>query len=221
MSILFYNESKLFLGGPMQTPLHPIVVHFPMALAVLVPILILVFALMIKAKKMESSCWAIILGLQLLLTGTGYLALETGENEEERVEKVVARKLIQEHELASEIFVGSTVIALVLGVVALFIREELQFRLHLAVFLAGLISIYLGYRAGNLGGELVYVHGAAEAYGLTENGPAPEGILPTPGMNTSESPFPVDENESLKADEFDYGNSDELVEDDEEMKQED
>jgi hypothetical protein len=44
------------------------------------------------------------------------------------------------------------------------------------------------------------------------------GLLPTPGLNTSES----DENESLKSDDNDYGNSDEAedVEDDE-SKQED
>jgi uncharacterized membrane protein len=194
-------------------PLHPFIVHLPLVISLLLPFLILAFALLIKGNKMDPKAWLIIVGLQLATTATGYIALETGETEEDAVEKIVDEHYIHEHEEAAEIFVGFSVVTLVLGVGAFFIRREFQFRLQLLVAVTSILLVWLGYRAGQLGGELVYRHGAARAY--TEMAPA--GLLPTPDMNTSESEIPV--NESLKADESDYGNSTEDV--DEELKQED
>jgi len=189
----------------MELPTHPMIVHLPLALTFVLPALVLGFALMIRSKKMMPQAWLLVIGLQVLVTASGYVALETGENEEDAVEKVLDKSFINKHEEAAEVFVGGTVIALVLGIVAFFIRQELQFPVQLGIVVIGLITCYLGYRAGSLGGELVYVHGAAAAYVETK---APQGILPTPGMNTSESPFPVDENESFKKDDNDYGNGD-------------
>ena len=194
-------------------PLHPFVVHVPLVLSLLLPFLIIIFAFLIKADKMAPKAWLIIVGLLLATTVTGYIALETGETEEDVVEKIVDEHYIHEHEEAAEIFVGFSVVTLVLGIGAFFIRKEFQFRLQLLVAVTSVLLVWLGYRAGRLGGELVYRHGAARAY--TEIAPAE--LLPTPDMNTSESEIPV--NESLKADESDYGNSTEDV--DEELKQED
>lgn len=203
----------------MQVPFHPMIAHFPMALTFVLPFLVLIFAYMIKINKMTPRGWLIIVGLQLAVTITGYVSLESGETEEQNVQKVVSKELIHVHEEAAEIFVGSTVIALVISIGAFFLRKELQFPVKLTVALIGFISCYLAYKTGALGGELVYKHGAASAYASGNSGEA-EGLLPTPGMNTSESPMPVDENESLKADDNDYGNGDES-ESDEEIKQED
>lgn len=199
-----------------MVPFHPLIVHFPMAMTFILPILVIVFALMIKTNKMSQKSWLIIVGLQLAVVVTGYISLETGEMEEDRVAKVVSKHLIHEHEEAAEIFVGSTVIALVLSIAAFFIRKEMSFPLKMAIGVVGLVSCFLAYRTGKLGGELVYKHGAAAAYMEQVQ----EGLLPTPGKNTSESEMPL--NESLKPDENDYGNSDEIIEaTDEEMKQED
>lgn len=192
-------------------------VHLPMALTFVLPVLILVFAFMIKLNKMTPKSWLIIIGLQLAVVISGYVSLETGETEEEHVSRVLNKELIHEHEEAAEIFVGSTVIALVLSIGAFFIRKELGFPVKLGVAAIGLVSCYLAYRTGVLGGELVYKHGAAQAY---VQGGEHQGLLPTPGMNTSESPMPTNENESLKADENDYGNADEAVSEDD-MRQED
>lgn len=205
----------------MQVPLHPMIVHFPMALTFLLPVLIIVFAYMIKVNKMTPKAWLIIVGIQLAIVASGYVALETGETEEHTVEKVVSKDLIHDHEEAAEIFVGSTVLALVLSIGVFFIRKEFQFPIKLGIALIGLVSCYLAYKTGTLGGELVYKHGAASAYGNHDDN-VPQGILPTPGMNTSESQMPADENESLKADENDYGNADEVIDSpDEDSKQED
>ncbi|HXH31092.1 MAG TPA: DUF2231 domain-containing protein [Bacteriovoracaceae bacterium] len=206
----------------MPEPLHPYIVHLPVALSYLIPILIIVFAQMIKKNKMAPAAWLVIIGIQLVITVTGYVALETGETEELAVDKLVSKKLIHEHEEASEIFVGSTVLALVVSIAAFFIRKEFQFYIKLAVGVISLGSVFLAYSTGKLGVELVYKHGAAAAYAEAQSEPV-QGLLPTPGLNTSESPMPVDESDSLKADENDYGSStDEFAEpEDEGSKQED
>jgi uncharacterized membrane protein len=207
----------------MQVPFHPIIVHFPLALTFILPFLILIFALMIKKNKMSHQAWLIVVGLQVLTTVSGYVSLETGEDAEEVVERVVEKKFIHEHEERAEIFVGSTVVALIISVVAFFLRKELQFLVKLFVCLISLVSCFLAYRTGESGGELVYVHGGASAYLQQSDLSGPgEGLLPTPGKNTSESAMPVEENESLKADDNDYSSSDddEIIEDDD-SKQED
>lgn len=200
----------------MQVPFHPVIVHFPLALAFILPILMLVFIFMIKKNKMSHQAWLIIIGLQIATTLTGYVAMNAGENEEDAVEKVMNKKFIHAHEEAAEVFVGSTVIVLVLSLAAFFLRKEVQFPVYLGVCFLSLVSSFLAYKAGESGGELVYKHGAAGAY----SGNVPMGLLPTPGMNTSESDG---ENESLKADDNDYGASDEVEDDieDDELKQED
>lgn len=204
----------------MQVPLHPMIVHFPVAMTFILPFLVIVFAYMIKINKMTPKGWLIIVGLQLAVVITGYISLETGETEEHTVEKVVSKDLIHDHEEAAEIFVGSTVLALVLSIGVFFIRKEFQLPIKLGIALIGLVSCYLAYKTGALGGELVYKHGAASAYQTDDL--SPQGILPTPGMNTSESQSPTDENESLKTDENDYGNADEVIDSpDEDSKQED
>lgn len=199
-------------------PLHPSIVHLPIVLTFIMPILVVVFAWMIKNNKMSPKGWFLIMGLQLAVVITGYVSLETGETEEETVSKVVSKDYIHEHEEAAEIFVGSTVLALVLSIAAFFIRKEIQYPIKLSIAVIGLISCYLAYRTGELGGELVYKHGAASAYGHVEES---NGLLPTPGLKTSESPS--DENESLKADDNDYGNDGEHADspDDDTTRQED
>jgi uncharacterized membrane protein len=203
----------------MQTPLHPSIVHLPLALTFIMPALVLIFALMIRKNKMAPHAWLIIIGLQLVTTVSGYVALETGEDEEHQVEKVVDKKIIHEHEERAEVFVGATVIALVLSVATFFLLNNIQFYLHLTIAAISLVSCFLAYRTGASGGELVYRHGAASAYVQIQDSES-QGILPTTGMDTSETPLPTEENESLKADDNDYGNADE-GEDTEEDKQED
>jgi len=211
----------------MNIPLHPSVVHFPIVLGFILPILALVFAFMIKKGKMQMSSWLIIVALSVLTVGMGYLSLETGENEEDRVEKVVDKVHIQKHEQYAEIFVGVAVVGMVISVLAFFLNVNLQFPIQLLTVLVLSVAAFFAYKAGSLGGELVYGHGAARAYS-GENSESQnkestqQGILPTPGMNTSESPMPVnEENESLKVDDNDYGNEGDDVDESDVEKAED
>lgn len=200
----------------MNVPFHPLIAHFPLVLATILPVLVLIFAYMIKVDKMTPRGWILIIGLQLVTTITGYVALETGENEEATVLKVVEKSYVQAHESQAEIFVGTTVVALALAIGAFFVKKELQFTVQVVVAVVGILACYFAYKTGKLGGELVYGHGAGSAYSspkLIEAHPT-EVVQPN-----SEGPKV---NESLKTDENDYGNGDEIEESDsEEAKQED
>jgi hypothetical protein len=144
---------------------HPKVVHLPMALAVLMP---LVSAGLLAAwwtRALPRRAWMVAIALQLALVGSGVAALRSGEQEEERVERVVAERLIEDHEEAAEAFVRAAGAILVLQVLAGVLAREALARGVAAAAVAGtLLVLFLGYRTGEAGGRLVYEHGAASAY---------------------------------------------------------
>jgi uncharacterized membrane protein len=186
-----------------MVPIHPSVVHFPIVLTMILPVLVLAFAFMIRTNKMSPHGWLIIIGLQLTTVMTGYIALETGETDEKIAEKVVSKKLIHAHEESAKIFVGIAVLALVTSIAVFFIRKDLQFKVYLVIMLINLIAGVQVWRVGLSGGELVYLHGAGSAHEIQE---APEGQAATPGKPSTESSMSLDENESLKVDDHEYNN---------------
>ena len=144
-------------------PLHPAVVHLPIALAILIP---LVAAFALAAARfgfVPARGWAFVVLLQLLLVGSGWLALETGEDQEERVEKVVAERHIEDHaERAERLLIGAGLALLVIGAgLAPGRIGDLARPLGLVLSLgvAGLAA-----DVGHSGGTLVYQYGAADAY---------------------------------------------------------
>jgi len=144
-------------------PLHPAVVHFPMALALLMPVLALLAILAIQRDWRPARAWAAIILLQALLVGFAWLSMETGEDQEERVEKVVEHAVIHEHEEAAEAFLIAAAIALVAMGAGLL--PERNGRLgRIAGTVLAVVVFALGANTGHLGGALVYEHGAASAY---------------------------------------------------------
>ena len=90
-------------------PLHPAVIHLPIALAVLMPGLAALSIYLIYKGFLPSRSWGAIVLLQALLVASAWAALETGEREEERVERIVAERHIETHEEAAErFFITST-----------------------------------------------------------------------------------------------------------------
>lgn len=157
-------------------PLHPKLVHLPIALAVLMPMLSLGLLLAWWRGALPRRTWILVIAFQGLLVASGFAALRTGEQDEERVERVVPEAAIEAHEEAAELFVigGGVVFALALG--AGVVRRERIALAGAALATAGTVVVLgLGYRTGQAGGELVYRHGAAAAFTDRGAGSAGQG----------------------------------------------
>ncbi len=144
-------------------PLHPAVVHFPIVLAVLAPLLAVALFWAIRTGRAARRAWVGVVALQLVLVGVAWLAMETGEREEERVEEVVAERHIEAHEESAERFLLLAALVIPLAAAGLLAGPfgTVGRALTVALSLAALVA---AGAAGHSGGELVYRHGAASAY---------------------------------------------------------
>lgn len=154
-------------------PLHPLVVHFPVVFAVLLPISIVIALLVIRKGATARRVWSVPVALAAALAVSAWVATQTGEAQEDRVEQVVAESALHGHEEAAERFlVLSGVLALV--AVAGLARGTVG-RAARLVTAAGAVGVLAaGAQVGHSGGLLVYRHGAASAYANQGN---PSGDL--------------------------------------------
>jgi hypothetical protein len=144
-------------------PLHPAVVHLPIALALLAPLAALLVALAIRVGWVPARAWAAVVLLQALLVGSAWLAIETGEDQEERVEDAVGERHIHEHEEAAERFLAVAVAAGLVSATGL-AAGGLGGTGRAVTIAAALAVLAAGISVGHSGGELVYRHGAASVY---------------------------------------------------------
>lgn len=151
-------------------PLHPAIVHFPIVLAVLLPIFAAVAMWTIGRGTTPRRGWAAPVGLAAALALSAWLAVQTGEAQEEQVERVVAEQPLHAHEEAAETFlVASGVLALVIATGLIGGRAGTIARgLGTA---AAVAFVGLAAWVGHSGGELVYRHGAASAYANPSGAP--------------------------------------------------
>lgn len=149
-----------------ELPLHPLIVHLPLALALLLPLLAAGTLLAWWRGWLPGRrSWAVVVALQALLTLSAWAALRTGRAEEERVETTVAESVLETHEEAAEIFLGAAAGVFILAVLALLVPGERVPRLVAGLALVGMaLGTVLAVRVGEAGGELVYRHGAAAVY---------------------------------------------------------
>jgi uncharacterized membrane protein len=153
-------------------PLHPAAVHFPIVLAVLAPFVSGLVLLAIRAGRLRGAAWRWVVGFHLLLACSAWGSAQLGHREEERVERVVDEDLIEEHEEAGERLVWVVAGGLALSAAGL-LTGGAGAAARAATVGAGLIALAGAVWAGHSGGELVYRHGAALAYG--ERGAATPG----------------------------------------------
>ena len=145
--------------------LHPKIVHLPIALAVLMPILAGAVWLAWKQGSLPKRAWWLVVGAQIVLAVSGFASMQTGEHDEERVEHVVGDAALDKHEDAAKVFMAGTFGVLLLAGGALLVRREERARAVAAASVLGTLAVLaLGYRVGQAGGALVYEHGAANAF---------------------------------------------------------
>ncbi|HET9314462.1 MAG TPA: DUF2231 domain-containing protein [Vicinamibacteria bacterium] len=146
-------------------PLHPALVHLPLGLAFVMPLLALILAWALWTGRAARRTWAIVVALQAVLLAGGLVALRTGEAQEERVERIVGDAALARHETAAEQFVWASALTLGLAAAGLLLKKRGPMRAVLVLTALGSIIVTgLAVRTGHAGGRLVYVHGAASAY---------------------------------------------------------
>ena len=168
-------------------PLHPAIVHYPIVLATLLPLAAVVALILIARGSPVRKTWAFVVVLSAMLALASFVAVKTGESQEDAVEEVVAEEPIHEHEEAGErmlIFSGIGVLLMGLGLA----NGKLGRAGRWIGTAAGAGLLVAAYQVGSLGGELVYKHGAAQAY-VDDAAPAsvPSGAeLGNPGGHEDE-----------------------------------
>ena len=146
-------------------PLHPAVVHLPIGLALALPLLAAALAWAILTRRLPHGVWLVIVGVQAAMLAAGFVAMNTGERDEERVEKYVAETHIEAHETAAKQFMVVLGGSLLLSLLAWGLRRGHAARTLIAAAAALTIVVTgMALRVGHAGGQLVYVHGAAQAH---------------------------------------------------------
>jgi uncharacterized membrane protein len=144
-------------------PLHPLVVHFPIVLAVLLPISALWALWAVRKGTTVRRVWAVPVAIAISLAVSALVAVKTGEAQDERVERVVAEQPLESHEEAAETFlILSSGLALLVAAGLLNGRVGKVARTLGSVGAVGLVAV--AAYVGHSGGKLVYQYGAASAY---------------------------------------------------------
>jgi uncharacterized membrane protein len=150
-------------------PLHPAIVHFPVVLVVLLPLVLAGALWAIRRGASPRSAWAVPVAVAGALVLSAWVASRTGHSEEERVEAVVPEGAFKAHEEAAEQFLAFSGVLLLVAAVGL--AGGVVGRSARYVTVAGALGLLVaGVRVGHTGGQLVYAHGAASAYASGSTG---------------------------------------------------
>ncbi len=143
-------------------PLHPIVVHFPIVLGALLPLLAILLWWAVKKWQWTPKVWALVSAVALVYSLSAVTAVQLGEADEEKVEKIVSERVIEEHEEAGELipWIAGTLFLISLGGLSVKYSKQAQ----LALIVLSLVAVVPLINAGHTGGELVYQHGASVAH---------------------------------------------------------
>ena len=151
-------------------PLHPALVHLPLALVVLLPFATIAAIMFIRRGAPARPAWGVIVFLHLLLVVSVWAATLSGETSEEAVEAIVAESLIEVHEERAEVLLFASIVALLISAYGL--GKGSGSRMARIGSIAGTVALLaLGVGVGGTGGELVYRHGAAGVYAATAENP--------------------------------------------------
>lgn len=145
-------------------PLHPAAVHVPLGLAFVLPLVTAAIALAVWRRRLPRAAFAVVVGLQAVLVSSGVVAMQLGERDEDRVERVVAERLVEVHEDRAEAFLWAAGLVLAAAAAALVLPGAAA-GVASALTVAGTVAVLaLAIRTGEAGGALVYRDGAAAAW---------------------------------------------------------
>jgi len=143
-------------------PLHPVVVHFPIVFGIILPFAAFVLWWGIRKGTFAQNVWVFVPDLALVYGLSAAAAVYLGGEDEEKVEKIVEKKVVEAHEEAGEVIpwlAGGLLLVSIAGLV----RKD-SHRLRLAFAVLSLAAIIPLANTGHTGGQLVYKYGAAKAH---------------------------------------------------------
>jgi uncharacterized membrane protein len=159
----------------LPSPLHPALVHFPVVLMLFLPLVAIGALFAIRRGVAPLKAWAFPVGLAALLAVSAFVAVETGESEEHRVEDVVAKPAMETHEEAGKRFMLFS--GIVFAIMSVGLIRGGAGRAARAAGLAGALALTVaGVQVGHSGGRLVY--GDANTPGLVGAAGAIAGEMP-------------------------------------------
>jgi uncharacterized membrane protein len=147
----------------LPNPLHPAIVHFPIVLAFLLPLFAAGALLAIRRGARWRHAWALPVALSAALALSSWVAVETGESEEDRIEHVVPNQALDTHEEAAELFLTLSGVLLAVTAAGL-VGGRIGRSARLASTVGAAALVLAVARVGHTGGQLVYRYDAASAY---------------------------------------------------------
>jgi uncharacterized membrane protein len=153
-------------------PLHPIIVHFPIAIGMIAPLLILLIWMGIHRWSWPMRTWSIVVLVNLILVVSSVAALKTGEQDEDKVESYVTKQAFEDHEELGEKLPWLFAALMVVSAIPFVIPKQKKLFMTATLILSS-ASIAPIVVVGHTGGKLVYEQGAANAHTKNLNIQAP------------------------------------------------
>jgi hypothetical protein len=147
-------------------PLHPAIVHIPLVLCGLVPIVAGFLAWQAWRGRGSRRAWLVAIALQLVIVITAYVAADAGSDDAHVISGAVPRDAIHEHAQAAGWFEWANDATLALLVAAAALRDKRSAIAGFAATAAAAVTVAMAFRVGHLGGKIVFEHDAPGALKL-------------------------------------------------------
>jgi uncharacterized membrane protein len=138
----------------LDLPVHPIIVHFPIAIGCLLPLLMLLNIVAMRRWQWPQKTWWMIVAFQLIFLLSSIAAVEAGEWDEENRSAPMAAGMADHEEWGEKVPIAAGVM-LVLTLVPLFIRKR-NHSMMIACIVGSAVVVVLLIKVGHTGGLLVY-----------------------------------------------------------------
>lgn len=146
-------------------PLHPALVHLPLGVAAIVPLVLAFLMVQLWRGKIDRKGFAFGVALQAFVAAGAGLALVTGQAEEDRALRVIPEAAIEHHETLAVVFLVGALVTLALVVATRLAPLRATRALAVGSMIFSLAVVGVGVAVGHAGGQLVYKHNAPAAYG--------------------------------------------------------
>ena len=137
--------------------LHPALVHVPVGLALVLPVVVVGLAVARWREWVRPRSWSVVVLLQAIVVVGALLALQTGESLEEHGERMAGEAAVEAHEEAGDILAGASALGLLLFASVFLARSPRPLAALLTSSVAAsLLLAALTAWTGHLGGQITH-----------------------------------------------------------------